>query len=50
MALSKEISHNHSEAGSLNCTGKSFSEALIECQTKTKKNYVHTSTQHVLSL
>ena len=37
MALSKEISHNHSEAGSLNCTGKSFSEALIECQTKTKK-------------
>ena len=37
MALSKEISHNHSEAGSLHCTGKSFSEALIECQTKTKK-------------
>ena len=37
MAFRKKISHNHSEAGSLNCTGKSFSEALIECQTKTKK-------------
>ena len=33
MAFSKKISHYHSEAGSLHCTGKSLLEVLILAST-----------------
>ena len=36
MAFRKKISHNHSEAGSLHCTGKSLLEALILASTNTQ--------------